>query len=145
MSTHPGDETCYGCGAENADGLRMTFVRTGATSVESEYRVPRHLCGSPAVVHGGVQATILDEVMGKAAHTAFEGEDRRRIVTAHFALTYRRPAPMAATLTVRGELVRVDGLNVFVSGALLGPDGTLLTTAEARWRVIEAAPDATED
>lgn len=133
---YPGDETCFGCGPENGEGLQMQFRRTGEGEVEADFVVPGHLCGAPTVVHGGIQATILDEVMGKAVHLAFDDGEPRRIVTAEIAVKYRRPAPIGAPIVARGELVRLDGRNVYVRGTLLDGDRQELTTAEARWVVV---------
>ena len=139
LPVYPGDDTCFGCGEANSDGLQMVFRRTGTHVVESEFAVPLHLCGSPTVVHGGIQATILDEVIGKASHTAFAMDDPRRVVTVEFSLRYRRPVPIATPIIARGEMLRVDGADVFLRGELRGADGTVFTTAEARWKAIGPA------
>lgn len=134
--TWNGDPTCFGCGAENGRGLQLSFRRTGERAVECEYVAPEHYCGAPTVLHGGIQATILDEAMGKAAHLAFEDPDLR-IVTADFTLRYRRPVPVGTPLVARAELVRIEGPNLFIRGALLDADGAELTLGEARWRLID--------
>lgn len=131
-----GDPTCFGCGAENGRGLQLSFRRTGERAVECEYIAPEHLCGAPTVLHGGIQATILDEAMGKAAHLLFE-DSSLRIVTADFTLRYRRPAPIGARIVARAELVKVEGANIFLRGALLDDANAELTVAEARWRILE--------
>ncbi len=142
------DNHCFGCGPGNERGLRMRFVRTGPGTVESEYIVPEHLCGAPQVVHGGIQATMLDEVLGYACRTAFVSFDEAQgrvegggadapIVTAAFSLRYRIPVPTGQPLRLRGEVERVEGRNVFVKGAILGEAGQELTRAEARWVRLE--------
>ncbi|MCK6564253.1 MAG: PaaI family thioesterase [Dehalococcoidia bacterium] len=131
-----GDPTCFGCGAENERGLQLTFRRTSDKAVECEYVAPGHYCGAPTVLHGGIQATILDEAMGKAVHIAFHDRPEVRIVTADFSLRYRRPVPIGERLRARAEIVRVEGPNVFVRGALLDGEGNELTLAEARWRAL---------
>jgi acyl-coenzyme A thioesterase PaaI-like protein len=141
MEPSAGDARCFGCGPENEAGLHLAFRQTGTATVECTYAVPAHLCGGPATVHGGIQATILDEALGKAALLGFADGPRRRIVTAEFSLRYRRPAPLGEPLTARAELVRVEGANVFVRGALFACDGTELTTAEARWKVTGLAEE----
>ncbi len=131
-----GDPACFGCGAENELGLQLAFRRIAEHTVECEYVAPVHYRGAPTVLHGGIQATILDEVMGKAVHLAFHDRPEMRIVTADFSLRYRRPAPLGETLRARAELVRVEGPNVFVRGALFDGEGNELTIAEARWRAL---------
>lgn len=136
LRVYPGDETCFGCGDANSAGLQMTFRLVGDHVVESEFTVPGYLCGSPTVVHGGIQATILDEVIGKAVRTAFSPDDSRSIVTVELSLRYRRPAPIETPIIARAEVLRVDGDDVFLRGELRGEDGTIFTTAEARFKAI---------
>ena len=130
------EDTCFGCGHANDRGLRMVFTRTGKHSVESRFKAEPHLCGAPDVVHGGVQAALLDEVMGTAGHCGFDDEPDEAvdIVTVDFQLRYRRPCPAGQPLLLRGELVRVEGRDVFVKGEILEPGGEVVTRAEARWR-----------
>ena len=133
-----GDAWCFGCGPSNTSGLNLEFRVTGAGVVECQYTVPAHLCGRPTVVHGGIQATLLDEVMGKAVQIGLPSElGGRRCVTASLALRYRKPAAIGQLLTARGEFLRIEGPNVFVGGTLFDNAGGVLTTAEARWRMLD--------
>ncbi len=137
------DNHCFGCSPHNERGLRMQFVKTGRHAVEARYLVPEHFCGAPQVVHGGIQATMLDEVLGYSCRTAFLDEDASLgeknggdgivIVTAEFSLRYRIPVPTGANLVLRADVERVDGRNVFVKGAILDEGGRELTRGEARW------------
>jgi len=126
------EDRCFGCGHANPRGLRMVFRRT-AEGIECEYTAPDHLAGAPGVVHGGVQAALLDEVLGMAAHGP---EERLHLVTVDFRLRYRRPAATGAPLRVRGRLVRVEGRDRFLEGEILDGAGEVLTRAEARWRAL---------
>ena len=131
-------ERCYGCGADNARGLRMTFVHLPGGGAECRYTAEEHLAGAPGVIHGGVQATLLDEVMGHAIHLA-EPDPALDIATVDFSLRYRRPAPVTVPLTIRARLVRAEGKDFFVAGEIVSPGGEVLTTAEARWRRVRRA------
>ncbi len=135
-------DDCYGCGQRNARGLRMTFEHLADGSAQSLYIAPDHLRGAPDVIHGGVQATLLDEVMGHAIH-ATDGDPELDIATMDFSLHYRRPAPVAVPLTIRARLVRSEGRDFFVSGEIVSPDGAVLTTAEARWRRLRRSEEGT--
>jgi acyl-coenzyme A thioesterase PaaI-like protein len=113
----------------------MTFEHLADGSAECRYTAPEHLAGAPGVIHGGVQATLLDEVMGHAVRVADEDQDLD-IATVDFALRYRRPAPVAVPLTIRGRLLRSEGRDFFVTGEIVAPSGEVLTTAESRWRQV---------
>ena len=82
------------------------------------------------MLHGGIQATLLDEVMGTTAHTAYVEHVSASLVTADFSLRYRRPVPVEAPIVICGDLRRVDGR---IENAV----GEVLTVAEARWCLLD--------
>ncbi len=124
---------CFGCGQDNDSGLRLRFRRTGEGSVAAEYSVPDHFRGAEGVVHGGIQATLLDEVMGLAVHTMLAGTDHK-IVTAELNVRYRKATPTEVPLAIRASLTRVEGTNLFLSAAITDASGEVLTEADGRWR-----------
>jgi uncharacterized protein (TIGR00369 family) len=139
LIVHDGpDDHCFGCGHRNERGLKLAF-RATENGAEAEYVVPEWLAGAPGVAHGGVQAALLDEVLGMAAHLG-SGQSDIDIVTVDFQLRYRRPAPTERRLRIQGRLLRVEGRDFFVEGEIVGPEGDVLTRAEARWRRIERQP-----
>ena len=131
-------DQCYGCGQGNPYGLRASFVHRPDGSAETVYTAADHLAGAPGVIHGGAQATLLDEAMGHAIHLADVDPDLD-IATVDFTLRYRRPAPVAVPLTIRARLLRTEGRDFFVSGEIVSPAGEVLTTAESRWRRVRRA------
>ena len=90
-------------------------------------------------MHGGIQATILDEVMGVAAQTAIQNSTSdAACVTAEMHLTYRRPVPMSREVLARAKVIEIKGKDIHVSGAIYGLDGAELTTALSRWRQLRS-------
>jgi uncharacterized protein (TIGR00369 family) len=140
VNDDPGNH-CFGCSPHNEDGLRLRFVKTQSDVVETSYTAPSKFYGSEGVIHGGIQAAMLDEVLGVAAHACTDDEELE-IVTAEFRLNYRRPAPVGRPVVVRGRLVRTDDRDVYLEGEIIGEGGETLTTAEARWRRIERRPES---
>ena len=56
------DTGCFGCSKEkNVAGLRLSFKRLG-NRIVTEYSIPGQFCGKPGNAHGGILATILDEI-----------------------------------------------------------------------------------
>ncbi len=123
------DDRCFGCGQANHSGLRMTFRRT-EEGAEADYTVPDIYNGAPTVVHGGIQAALLDEVMGICAHTLYPDD---RVVTASFNLRYRQPVSTNTPLLIRGRITREEPPSLFIEAEITAA-GEVLTTAEARWR-----------
>lgn len=132
---------CFGCGQANEQGLRLIFARYPDGTIESRHVAAPHHCGVDTVVHGGIQATLLDEVMGVAAQLGLDdAATDAPCVTAEMQLAYRQPVPMADEVVVRARLVEVDGRDLHIEGAIVGADGTLLTTALSRWRQLRDVP-----
>lgn len=125
---------CFGCGQDNHHGLRLRFRDGGEGWVETATRLAEHLCGVDDIVHGGIQATILDEVCGVAAQLALpEGAGTAPCVTAELSLRFRRPVPLRGEVVARARVVSVDGSGYHVEAAIVGDDGSVLTAATSRW------------
>jgi uncharacterized protein (TIGR00369 family) len=58
---HPDDYHCFGCSPHNAIGLQMTFLINGDV-LHARWRPQKQFEGYHNVVHGGIQATLLDEL-----------------------------------------------------------------------------------
>jgi acyl-coenzyme A thioesterase PaaI-like protein len=132
-------DMCFGCGKDNPQGLHIEYADEPDGSTGTTLRLSWLHSGEPAIVHGGIQATILDEVLGRAAQRAvakIAGEGHT-IVTANFELRYRAPCPTDEEFTARASVDRVDWPSVFVTGQLTDAAGLVLTEAKARWRVLD--------
>lgn len=133
------DNYCFGCSPNNPHGLKLEFRRTGERGAECHFTAPPHVMGATDILHGGIQATVLDEVMGVAVRTALAleiGHDvaaSANLVTAEFSLRYRRPVPTGSPLIIRGWQLRSEGRDHFVEGVIESESGERLTLAEARW------------
>lgn len=55
------DQLCFGCGPGNALGLRMRFRREADVVLTRFLPRPGHE-GPPGILHGGLQATLVDEL-----------------------------------------------------------------------------------
>lgn len=95
---------------------------------------PEHR-GNPGWLHGGLAATVLDHVCARAASAALGGD---RVVTGRLDLRYRAPVALAAgPYQVRAEAQPARGRVVKVKGAILGPNGRPLVTANALFVRLE--------
>ncbi len=132
-----GVDRCFGCGEANEDGLHLSFRRFSDGTVETRHRTASHHCGLDTVVHGGIQATILDEVMGVAAQFGLPAEaSDMACITAEMHLQYRKPVVMASDVIARARIERVDGRDIYVNGAIVNTDDQALTEASSRWRQL---------
>ncbi len=132
-----GVDRCFGCGEANEGGLHLRFHRYDDGTVESRHRAAPHHCGLDTVVHGGIQATVLDEVMGVAAQLSLPSDaSDLACVTVEMHLRYRRPVPLADELIIRAKVVGIDARDIHVEGGIFGDDGHALTEATSRWRQL---------
>jgi hypothetical protein len=83
--------------------------------------------GPPGLVHGGVSALILDQVLGEAA-----GAGGKPGMTGTLTLRYRQGTPLGP-LRVEGWIDRVDGIKTYAKAHIIGPDGV---TVEAEGIMI---------
>jgi uncharacterized protein (TIGR00369 family) len=127
------DDLCFGCGHSNSRGLKLAVRKLEAGGVEAIYRVVDEFAGARGVVHGGIQAALMDEITGFAVHAAV-GEDGAHFVTAKLEIEYLKPALTGVALRLLGQLERQDGRDYFASGEIWNERGELVTRASARWR-----------
>jgi len=127
------DNPCFGCRQHGDPGLRMTFTRIEERLVECRWTPDPMFTGWATVVHGGIQATLLDEIMGATTGVQYTDPDLA-IVTLGLDVRFRRPAPMGEELTIRGRLDEIDGTDHHLSAEIVAADGTVCTTATSTWR-----------
>jgi uncharacterized protein (TIGR00369 family) len=96
----PADGGCFGCSTANPDGLQMAFRRRGK-EVEARYTVADRFHGAPGVVHGGIVATLLDEVSCALAVFVLD----RHVVTGELTVRYERPVPVAREVVLRARVL----------------------------------------
>lgn len=73
--------------------------------------------GPPSLVHGGVLALVLDQMLGESA-----GAGGRPGMTGTLTLRYRQATPLGP-LRAEAWIDRVDGIKTWSKGHLIGPDG----------------------
>jgi uncharacterized protein (TIGR00369 family) len=106
------DGRCFGCGADNEEGLRMRFSPTDDGSV-CEFVVPERYQSWRGMVHGGVVALMLDEAVGWAAwHAGRPG------LTGRLDVRYRRPLRLGERVRVVGRVDRVRRSLVYASATI---------------------------
>jgi uncharacterized protein (TIGR00369 family) len=106
------DGRCFGCGADNQDGLRMRFEPTAEGAV-CEYEVEPRFQSWQGMIHGGVVALILDEAVGWAAwHAGHPG------LTGKLEVRYRRPLEIGQRVRVVGRVDRVRRTLVYASATI---------------------------
>jgi uncharacterized protein (TIGR00369 family) len=137
MKKQPNSQMCFACGLENPIGLKMAFYEDDSGRVVAEFTPGDEHQGYPGVVHGGIVAALLDEVLGRVAIAA-----ERWMVTARINIRFRRPIPPGETLTIIGEEVGWKKRVLEARGEIRLADGKI--GAEATGTFIEIPPEKVE-
>lgn len=128
----PNSRMCFICGLENPVGLKLRIYETEPGMVETSYTAPEHFQGYPGVLHGGIVATIIDEVSGRSLMGT--GEQTRFMFTGKIEVIYRKNVPIGRPLRIMGKMLKDRGRSAEAwagiydaqSGELLAEGTTLL-------------------
>jgi uncharacterized protein (TIGR00369 family) len=124
----PNSRNCFACGLENPHGLGLEFYELGPDRLESHFTVPTHFEGYPGVVHGGIVASMLDEMVSRAAMI---GQHNHFMMTAKLEIRYRKPVPTGERLHLTARLTRPAGRVATASAQIDLADGTVAAEADA--------------
>jgi acyl-coenzyme A thioesterase PaaI-like protein len=128
-------------GLRNAIAPPLEIHRDPAGKAWADFRLGAAYEGPPSLVHGGVAAMILDQVLGEAA-----GAGGKPGMTGTLTLRYRRATPLG-DLHCEASVERVEGIKTYVVGHIADAEGV---TVEAegvfilpRWarEVLEGEKD----
>jgi uncharacterized protein (TIGR00369 family) len=133
MSDPHAANPCFGCGESNPRGMHLRFERdeerqriVGRFQLSAEYQ------GATGFVHGGIIATVLDEVMSKVSRF-FDV----RAVTAELTVEYLKPIRIGTDLIVEGFNARREGRQLYHEGEIRDAAGTLLARGRGRFVVVD--------
>ena len=131
METLPSYRACFVCGKENRHGLRLRFF-ADQHSVRGIFRPRDFLCGYPGIVHGGILASVADEVMWWAA----SWKRASSCVTVELNVKYLKPAPtdgeFELTARVKNEKKRI----VEVEGEVRDKGGQIYAAAWGKYLIF---------
>jgi uncharacterized protein (TIGR00369 family) len=124
---------CFGCGADNPDSMRLKFTYDKERGrVSCRIRLAPRFAGPPGYAHGGIIATILDEVMAKL--NKLHGVVA---VTGHLAVDYLRPVPLGQLIRLEAREVRISGRRRFREAEIIGRSGEMLARGQGVFITID--------
>ncbi|KAG0203560.1 hypothetical protein BGX28_004200 [Mortierella sp. GBA30] len=104
------------------------FQSQDESKVLSVLHVGKSLCGHPNITHGGLLATLLDEI---TAMTAIPNLPGKTGFTANLNINYRHPCIADQFIIAHSEVTSLEGRKAFVKATLTTLEGTLLADATA--------------
>jgi len=123
------DYNCFGCSPNNDKGLQLKFELDG-DEVTATWNPERWAEGFRNVLHGGIQAALLDEVCSWVVQSLCKTMG----VTTSMDVSYRKAVLISeGEITLRARLVEQNSRMAFVEGKLLSGDGTVCATAKCKF------------
>jgi uncharacterized protein (TIGR00369 family) len=132
------DDYCFACGVANPKGLHLTFRFEGDEYV-CDFTPQKEYQGWTDIVHGGIVATVLDEVM-----TRLLWETGLNAVTAELNVRLKRPVPIGQPAAARARLVSSRKRVYETEAELTLADGTVAATAHGKFMRVEPPEERAE-
>lgn len=130
----PWRETCFGCyeGASEGIGMRAYIAEDGY--VVGICKTKEAHQGFPGVVHGGILATYMDEVLW---HTTKALDENTSAMTVELNMKYYCPVEVGQEVRIVAMPARFEGKHIYTEGYLLLPDDSVAVRATAHYIAIQ--------
>ena len=128
QTKQPNSKHCFVCGLENPVGLKLRIYQVEPGVIETSFTAPEHFQGYPGVLHGGIVATILDEISGRA-HMGADPSAPRFLFTGKLEVIYRKNVPIGVPLRIVGKAGKQHERAVEGWAGIYNQQGTLLAEA----------------
>ncbi len=126
------DNRCFVCGIDNDRGLQFDFGFNKETKeAESQLIFSDYHQGWKGIVHGGLLATVLDEIQIKAASF-----NKYRCVTAELNIKYKKPVKTESLYYLRSKILKVTKKIIYTEASLEDKNSKTLATATAKLFII---------
>ena len=121
---------CFGCSQNNQHGLKLRFwyIPDGCRSY---YTIPSEYSGFSGIAHGGIIATMLDEV---AAWTIIVHYLRPGI-TQNMSIRYLKPVKTCTEILIEGKIIENNEKSSKILSIISSKEGKVLAEAESNWLI----------
>ncbi len=120
------DQMCYACGSKNTAGLRLHFRHPQKYLLTSNVVFKKRHQGYKDIVHGGLVATVLDEMMVNLCW-----KEKMPAVTAELTVRLKKPAKVGQKIFLEGRISKEKGRAIYASANARTETGELLAEANA--------------
>jgi uncharacterized protein (TIGR00369 family) len=124
------DGMCFVCGPSNPIGLKLDFDLMDDRTLRTAFTPQKQHQGYADVVHGGILATVLDEVMVNLPYKLGQ-----KAVTTRMEVTFRKPAQVGHKLVFTARLVGETSRTLEAQAQARTVGGTVV--AEARGTLLK--------
>ncbi|MCK5075741.1 MAG: PaaI family thioesterase [Calditrichia bacterium] len=124
---------CFGCGPANNHGLKLEFfLDEEKNEAVSYYQPEEHLVGFPGILHGGIQATLMDEI----AFWVMFGLYKKMGFTTKMEIQFKRALNMANKVELRGKIVEKNDKSVKIKCWLSNSQKQICTEAIVEYVIV---------
>ena len=117
---------CFGCSPQNEIGLHLQFY-DNENEVIAGWIPEKKFMGYPDVIHGGIQATLLDEIGGWTVYVKCETAG----VTQEMTTTFHHPLRISkGEATLKCRLVEIKEKQAILHAELFDGEGRLCSAAK---------------
>lgn len=116
---------CFACGKNNPIGLKLKYHTENNTGI-AEFTPDVVHQGFMGITHGGLVATLLDEVMAKLLCDL-----QKPAVTVEIKLSLRQPARIGEKLLLKSEIEEERSRGIKCRAEARREDGTLVAQSHA--------------
>ena len=129
----PHTTSCFVCGESNASGLKLRFETDGKI-VRARFTPRAEHVGFKQTIHGGITATLLDEIMVWACAI----QTKRFAYCAELTVRYQGPLRPGEEVFTTGELVTNKRNKLFEArGEVRDASGNVLAQATGKYLPIK--------
>ena len=130
------DQMCYVCGKNNPHGLHLDFEHPSEGKLQATVVFSKQHQGFKNIVHGGMMAMVLDEMMVNLAWK--EGVPA---VTAELTVRLKKTAKIGEKIYLEGRIDRREGRALYASSVAKNAEGEILASATASCIRITLEPN----
>ncbi|MEA2104933.1 MAG: PaaI family thioesterase [Candidatus Cloacimonadota bacterium] len=124
---------CFGCSQENPIGLKLKFSHANNETI-TEWKPTREYEGFPGILHGGIIATIIDEVMAKAIENMGIWA-----VTVEMNVQYLKKTEIGKKLIARARFVEKRKKILYLKAEILNEQGEVTANGIGKYFFIKEA------
>lgn len=125
---------CIGCSPDNPIGIKLNFTLDEETqTLTSEWTPNNNYQGFDNVLHGGIQATLLDEIASWVVYTILKTGG----VTSQMHVRYHKPVLISkGKISLKAKLEKNQKRLADIKTELYDSDGVLCTEAIVQYFVF---------
>lgn len=128
-ANHNREFGCFGCSPFNHTGLQLKFFDYG-DYIEARWTPEKNFEGFTGILHGGIQATLIDEIASWLVFTKCATAG----VTSGLTVAYHKPLRIAdGEVTIRAKLSSIESNTAIIECEILAGNGVCYASGEARY------------